>query len=68
MTDSERLLRDIVRAAKKFKWTPGYLGVKAVNNGHLPIRLAAGRPVSPETATKIRDFIAAEVERRAAVS
>lgn len=66
MTDSERLLRDLKRGAKQLKLTMGYLAAKAIGNGNLPERLRAGGQVRPQTAAKLRAFIASELERQTA--
>lgn len=65
MTDSERLLRDLRRAAHRTGLTMSYLGWKAIGNGRVHVRLAAGGYLRHKTAERLRAFLAAEVERRA---
>lgn len=65
MNDSERLLRDLKRAARKTGLTMSYLGWRAIGNGRVHIRLAQGGYLRHETAKRLRAFLDAEVERRA---
>lgn len=65
MTDSERLLRDLKRAARKTGLAMSTLGKRAINNGRIHLRLQSGGYVRLATAKKLRAFLDAETERRA---
>lgn len=65
MNDSERLLRDLKRAARKTGLAMSTLGKMAIDNGRIHLRLEAGGYVRHETAKRLRAFLDAEVGRRA---
>lgn len=65
MTDSQRLLSELNTASKLTGLKPSTLGKMAIGNGNIHKRLKAGSIVFPETAKKLRAYLAAEIKRRA---
>lgn len=57
MSEASQLLKDIQAFCKRSKIKPSTLGRKAVNDGKLAQRLAAGRDVRTETVAKVRKFM-----------
>jgi hypothetical protein len=64
MSDSIRLLGEIRAFAKTAKMAESTVGAKAVNDGKLAARLAAGASVTTRTADKVRAFIRKNRPRR----
>jgi len=64
MTDSQRLLAELMRASKLTGLQPSTLGKRILKNGTIHKRLKAGKIVYPKTAAKLRKGLALEIERR----
>lgn len=59
-TDTSQLKAEIEAAANALGIAPSTLGERAGQGGHFYRRLCAGKRVWPETADKVRAFIAAQ--------
>lgn len=57
MTEAPDLLTEIKAAAARLRIAPTTLCARAVGNGRLPIRLAAGCSTTLKTASRVRQWI-----------
>lgn len=65
MTNAIDLLSDIDTFLAETGMGASYFGKKAAGNSELVSRLRSGRRIWPETAQQVRNFIAAERQKRA---
>lgn len=64
MSEAQALIREIEAAAADFDMAPSTVGERAGQGGHFYRRLKDGRRFWPETADKVRAWIADERARR----
>lgn len=64
MTEAQALLHEIKAAAADLGIAPSTVGERAGQGGHFYRRLNEGKRIWPETAEKVRAWIAAERARR----
>lgn len=63
MSDTDALLKEIEAAAEELGIAPSTVGKLAGQGGHFYHRLSSGCRVWPETASKVRCWITAELQR-----
>lgn len=64
MNASLAALEEIKSAAARLGWAPSTLCLYAVRNGRIVKRLEAGDSITVDTLQRVREFIAAEEQRR----
>lgn len=60
MTETERLLAEILAFCAERKMSPATFGRKSVDAGHLVERLQGGKSITIVTMERVRAYIAAE--------